>query len=275
MENSSVTASFNSSFAVILRGLLARSPGTGQKTTYKTLAKYLEVKQQSVSSWANGTTIPDTKHIAPIADYFGVSCDYLLGREREPNHATTDICRETALAPEAVEVLNLMANVRSVNEIFEIVSLNNYALKAINHLIANNNGILGEIGVYLFGEFEGLENVKVKDAIITLTETDKHTRNGLLNKITSDLSNYRNKLIENGGDIPLTLVIDAMRAGRKESDIRLRVEYLEKMKGRPLTDEEIAEEGEFWEQSHRKTDKVLMAELDVIAAEAKERDKQK
>ena len=79
MSDSSVLASFNSSFAVILRGLLARSPRTGEKTTYKTIAEYLGVKQQSVSSWANGTTIPDTKHIAPIAVFFGASCDYLLG----------------------------------------------------------------------------------------------------------------------------------------------------------------------------------------------------
>jgi len=79
-SKSNITAAFNSAFAAIFRGLLEKSPKTGEKTTYKALAEHLDVKQQSVSSWANGTTAPDTKHIAPIADYFDVSCDYLLGR---------------------------------------------------------------------------------------------------------------------------------------------------------------------------------------------------
>jgi transcriptional regulator with XRE-family HTH domain len=82
MENSTVQENFNTQIAATLRGLLRCSPKTQGKTTYKVLAKHLGVKQQSVSSWANGTTIPDTKHIVPLAEYFGVSCDYLLGRTR-------------------------------------------------------------------------------------------------------------------------------------------------------------------------------------------------
>ncbi|GHV32720.1 hypothetical protein FACS18949_04540 [Clostridia bacterium] len=93
MKKSSETASYkgDGTFAVILRGLLDCSPKTGGKTTYKALAAVLNVKQQSVSSWAVGTTIPDTKHIAPLADYFNVSCDYLLGRDTEPTHTATDV----------------------------------------------------------------------------------------------------------------------------------------------------------------------------------------
>ena len=108
MRNSSVTAQFNSSFAVILRGLLERSPKTGKKTTYKTLAEYLEVKQQSVSSWANGTTIPDTKHIAPIADFFDVSCDYLLGmtKTKTTNVVLRWISEFVGLSDEAIAALH-------------------------------------------------------------------------------------------------------------------------------------------------------------------------
>jgi len=61
-----------------LAELMRKSPLTGKRTTNKTLAEHLGVKQQSVSSWTTGATTPDTKHIAPIAKYFGVSCDYLL-----------------------------------------------------------------------------------------------------------------------------------------------------------------------------------------------------
>lgn len=63
----------------VLKSLIKQHPKTGKRVVYKELAEYLGVKQQSVSSWANGTTIPDTKHIVPIAEFFGVSCDYLLG----------------------------------------------------------------------------------------------------------------------------------------------------------------------------------------------------
>ena len=80
MANTRIAEEFNSKFAVILRKLLANSPKTKEKTTYKMLAEHLKVKQQSVSSWANGTTSPEVKHIVPIADFFGVSCDHLLGK---------------------------------------------------------------------------------------------------------------------------------------------------------------------------------------------------
>lgn len=33
---------------------------------------------------------PSAEHIAKIADYFGVSTDYLLGRSENPNHAFGD-----------------------------------------------------------------------------------------------------------------------------------------------------------------------------------------
>ena len=89
MEKSNAQENYNDYVSTTLRELLKSSPKTGKKTTYKTLAEYLNVKQQSVSSWCNGTTIPDTKHIKPIAEYFGVSCDYLLGRAR--THAPDDL----------------------------------------------------------------------------------------------------------------------------------------------------------------------------------------
>ena len=73
-------SAYNSPFATKLREVLARSPKTGEKVTYKMLAEYLHVKQQSVSAWATGTTTPELKHLTPIADYFGVSVDYLLKR---------------------------------------------------------------------------------------------------------------------------------------------------------------------------------------------------
>jgi transcriptional regulator with XRE-family HTH domain len=97
-------------FAMMIKELLDKSPLTGEKTTYKTLAEHLGVKQQSVSSWANGVTIPDTKHIVPIAKYFGVSCDYLLGltRATAPDDFIQEVCGRYGLSETALTELSNM-----------------------------------------------------------------------------------------------------------------------------------------------------------------------
>ena len=74
----SKTADYTSTFARILRELLERHPEHGGKTTYGKLGAVLGVKPQSISQWANGDTTPDMKHIAPLAKFFGVDCNYLL-----------------------------------------------------------------------------------------------------------------------------------------------------------------------------------------------------
>lgn len=50
----------------------------------KTFAADLGVTQPTVSDWESGRKVPSAKSTAKIADYFGVSVDYILGRE-EPN----------------------------------------------------------------------------------------------------------------------------------------------------------------------------------------------
>ena len=43
------------------------------------LAKILNVHQTAVSQWEKNRTFPDTETLKKIADYFGVSVDYLVG----------------------------------------------------------------------------------------------------------------------------------------------------------------------------------------------------
>ena len=52
----------------------------------KAFAADLGVTQPTVSDWESGRKVPSAKSTAKIADYFGVSVDYVLGRE-EPNVA--------------------------------------------------------------------------------------------------------------------------------------------------------------------------------------------
>jgi len=222
----------NSSIAVRLRKLCERHPITGNKTSYTTLAEHLGVKNQSVSQWARGETTPDTKSIAPIAIYFGVSCDYLLGIDDAPTHAASDICKITPLAPESAEVLmrekKITKSMKDWREAFADLKdvENREALqrqgetelryKALNHIIANCNYLLTLIGMYLFEEFPDIDNVTGKNYGITATCPGESIRDSIPSTIAKTLVLYREKLIENGGDLPLTLVLDEMLKEQNE-----------------------------------------------------------
>lgn len=45
------------------------------------LAEVLGVSKQSVSNWEHGNILPSVELLVKLSDYFGVSTDYLLGRE--------------------------------------------------------------------------------------------------------------------------------------------------------------------------------------------------
>jgi transcriptional regulator with XRE-family HTH domain len=74
----SKSSDYRDPFAKTLRELLERHPVHGGRTTYGKLGAALGVKPQSVSQWANGDTTPDMRHIAPLAEFFGVDCNFLL-----------------------------------------------------------------------------------------------------------------------------------------------------------------------------------------------------
>ena len=46
-----------------------------------TLSKELNIHQQNISRWEKGDNVPNIYDCAKLADYFGVTIDYLVGRE--------------------------------------------------------------------------------------------------------------------------------------------------------------------------------------------------
>ena len=61
-----------------LRRLMARHPHTGKRTTQKELAAHIGVRPQTLSLYVCGQTAPNAENCLAMANYFGVSVDYLL-----------------------------------------------------------------------------------------------------------------------------------------------------------------------------------------------------
>jgi len=53
--------------------------------TQEKLADYLGISYQAVSKWENDTALPDITLVVPIANFFGVSADYLFALNQETN----------------------------------------------------------------------------------------------------------------------------------------------------------------------------------------------
>ncbi len=73
------------------------------------LAQKLGVKKQSVSNWENDNIMPSIEMLIKIADYFNVSTDYLLGRDRQDDYSTFTL-DVTGLSPLQREHLRLIVD---------------------------------------------------------------------------------------------------------------------------------------------------------------------
>lgn len=61
-----------------------------RELTQSELGKVLRVSKQTISNYENGVSAPDQETLGRLADYFGVSTDYLLGRTDDPRVAGSD-----------------------------------------------------------------------------------------------------------------------------------------------------------------------------------------
>ena len=217
------------------------------------------------SPGAAARELPDVNDMLKLCAVFDCEIDYLVGTQDFPKKKTVDICKETRLAPGAVETLILHAKSAIIDDIFRVETQSDsyYQLMAVNHLVANCNSALVQIGLYLFGEFEDMpEKVRIKGANITLSQVDEYTRRGMLETLCNELMEYRAQLQSNGGDLPLDGVIKKTREDSKNAFVKARVEHLEKLREHSLTEDEIVEQGEIWERSQQKTTAELVREID-------------
>ena len=65
----------------------------------KDVAEHLNVAVSTYSYWENGKFEPDQESLSKLADFFGVSADYLLGRNEKSSHAE----QESVKIPDALK----------------------------------------------------------------------------------------------------------------------------------------------------------------------------
>ena len=143
-----------------------------KQITQETLAKSLFISPQAVSRWELGLAVPDTAILVPLADFFGVSVDFLL---REPsNNPCSDYSSSFEVRKEMKSPYMILHFKNISSHTFEKVS---YKVKFLNKA--------GEVIDYRSDWFCDSEpgttkvmrelfalNPVIKDATIAITITD-------------------------------------------------------------------------------------------------------
>lgn len=73
-------------FSVALRELRKQ-----KKLSQSALAEIVGMSQATVASWENGTRKPDVETVSYLADYFGVTVDYLMGRDEPTQEERAEV----------------------------------------------------------------------------------------------------------------------------------------------------------------------------------------
>ena len=103
MKNASEKYGYDSCFPTRFRELMGLN-----KVSQTVMAELCGVQRQSISLWYNGDTRPDIISLGKIAQYFGVSTDYLLGLTdyKTTDKATQELCNTLGLSEEAIKILS-------------------------------------------------------------------------------------------------------------------------------------------------------------------------
>lgn len=135
-------------FPTTLRGLLDRHPKDGHSTTYKALGEGVGVRQQTISQYASGQTQPTAEVALRIAQFFGVSVDYLLTGISSYNK---DYSEELGLSDTSVECLR-----RARNMYAQIDLENVHTMPYLDELLSDK-----DFYEFLDGLYRSVESLKI------------------------------------------------------------------------------------------------------------------
>ena len=75
------------------------------KCTQQRLAEAIGTKAQTISQYRDGSILPRADKLAAMADYFGVSCDYLIGKDACKTPINEEMREMIGLTEPAIEAL--------------------------------------------------------------------------------------------------------------------------------------------------------------------------
>ncbi len=101
------------------------------------IAEVLGITQDSISLWENGKRFPDTQYVIKLADFFGVSTDYLLGRSDDFGNVNVQI-NAPALADDEAELIALYRSLLPEYKELALTNLRTWAGKKPTKIVGKN-----------------------------------------------------------------------------------------------------------------------------------------
>jgi len=174
--------------------------------TQAQLAKELFIaKRETITQWEAGTRDLKTEYTIKLADYFGVTCDYILRGVKSEN---VEINKRLGLSDEAIEVLQFY------NEYFQ----GDVLIRVVNFLLEHE---IPNPSVYSNGFCYDVTNTKEENEILEnqyfgnlLTKENEWKEKGYL-ALLSSLENY----FEIEGNNEIVNILSSGKLSIKENDI--------------------------------------------------------
>jgi len=216
---------YNEMFAKRLRSLMGYDNKTGKtKINQSVVAGDVEGKKkwttrQTISHYLNGDTLPDSKALINLSNFFNVSSDYLLGLSDVPtnNKDLQGVCEYTGLKKETIKTISdkdtsyifsefidvLVAYVKEnrsfINSLYLLKeSTKRYQSSLIIEKLlsqkADNNTLNYEVKTalsqYIGGEYLRLEDKKRLLVLSQFKDSYIASKYGIYEKLTDILNNY-------------------------------------------------------------------------------------
>lgn len=167
-------------------------------TDTNALKEHLEVSAQAVNQYRLGLARPSLENLCKIADFYGVSTDYLLGRT-DPENSTADeklkmISEYTGLSNQAILRLGSISTTVA------------YGKRTLNDLIAHPKfyEFISYMSTYFYGgfveEFTGDEEGLISEIRLIKNDTffKRYIQPSMLSKMFEILTEIRNQIDDRG-----------------------------------------------------------------------------
>ena len=142
------------------------------KTTVYRVAKDTGIAASTLSDWKNGRSTPKTEKIRLIADYFGVSLEYMLGKGET---------MQSAASSYSVAHIPIIGEIRAGSPIITNESLLGYEYAEVNE---------SEEFFYLKVQGDSMKNIGMVDGSLVLFRKQQYAQEGEIFKQVSAVKEF-------------------------------------------------------------------------------------